>query len=195
MSFPADLNEPARAISKSDAAGQCSYGSSNIVAGIYYLAVVGKGQNPSGDTIGTNSSLYSLESFGVQGITNLGPVSATDIWQTNAIQGGENALYQFTIPPGWPAVEVGLSNVTGSPYMTMQTGSNAVSPEDNYGYNGGVSAAWSSSTFITLPNPTATNYSLTVQAAYNSTANAASTRISRFTSGKCPRRWCPLTPA
>ena len=147
-------------------------GSNYDVAGTYYLAVVSEGINPGGNTIGTNTSLYTLESFGVQGITNLGAVSTHDILQTNAIQAGENALYQFTIPPGLPAVEVRLDNVTASPYMTMQTGSHIVTPEDSYGYNGGVGAGWASSTLITLPNPTATNYSLTVQASYNSTAGA-----------------------
>jgi hypothetical protein len=146
---------------------------SNFVdAGTYYLAVIGQGVNPSGSTIGKNSSFYTLTSFGVQGITNLGTVSTTDILQTNAIQGGASALYQFTIPPGLPAVEVRLDNVTASPYMTMQINSNIVEPEDGYGYNGGVGPSWSSATLITLPNPTATNYSLTVQAAYNGTASA-----------------------
>jgi hypothetical protein len=147
-------------------------GSNVVVAGTYYLAVIGQGVNPSGNTIGTNSSLYTLESFGVQGITNLGTVTPTDILQTNTLYGGENALYQFTIPPGLPAVEVRLDNITASPYMTLQTGANIVAPQGSYGYNGGVGAGWASPTLITLPNPTATNYSLTVQADYNNTAGA-----------------------
>ncbi|MGD1084295.1 MAG: hypothetical protein ABSA47_06010 [Verrucomicrobiota bacterium] len=150
------------------------YYSNFVVAGTYYLGVVSQGVNPGSDTIGTNSSTYTLTSYGPQGITNLGTVGPVgmDIYQTNAIQGGENALYQFAIPPGMPAVEVRLDNVTASPYMTMQTGSNIVSPEGGYGYNGGANPSWSSSSLITLPNPTATNYSLTVQADYNSVANA-----------------------
>jgi hypothetical protein len=87
-----------------------------------------------------------------------------DILQTNSIQGGANALYQFTIPPGLSAAEVRLDNVTGFPFMTLHTGSNAVSPNTTYGYDGGVGSTWSSATLITLPNPTATNYSLAVQA-------------------------------
>ena len=110
----------------------------------------------------------------MQAVTNLGTVGAVgnDLLNTNVIQGGENALFQFTIPPGLPAVEVRLDNVTASPYMTMQIGSNIVAPYNSYGYNGGVGANWSSPTLITLPNPTAANYSLTVQAAYNGTAGA-----------------------
>ena len=149
-----------------------TYSSSNYVfAGTYYLAVVGQGVNPnfSSGIIGSNSGFYSLESFGVEAVTNLGTVGSTDILAPAEIEGGANALYQFTIPSNTPAVEVRLDNVTASPYMTMQVSSNIVTPGYNYGYNGGIGAAWSSATLITLPNPTATNYSLTVQAGYNST--------------------------
>src|SRR5208282_2065582 len=114
--------------------------------------------------IGTNTSTCTAESFGVEGVTNLGTVGPVDILETNALQGGENALYQFAIPPDVPAVEVRLDNITASPYMTLQTDTNLVTPGGNYGVNGGVSASWYSATLITLPNPVPTNYSLTVQA-------------------------------
>src|SRR5262249_198445 len=78
--------------------------------------------------------------------------------------GGDNALFRFTIPPGPNAVEVRLDNVTGSPFMVLQTGTNVVAPYNGYGNDGGVNYAWASPTLITLPNPVATNYSLTVQA-------------------------------
>jgi hypothetical protein len=152
-----------------------NYSYSNyVVAGTYYLGVVSQGVNPSGSTIGSNSSFYTLTSYGPQGITNLGTVGPVgmDIYQTNAVPGGGNALYQFTIPPGMPAVEVRLDNVTASPYMTMQTGSNIIAPYGSYGNNGGAFGSWSSPSIITLPNPTATNYSLTVQAYYNNVADA-----------------------
>jgi hypothetical protein len=97
----------------------------------------------------------------------LGTVGVADLLNTNTLQGGENALYRFAIPPGLPAVEVRLDNVTGSPYMTLGTGTNVVTPYNSYGYDGGVGYAWSSPTLITLPNPTVTNYSLTVQASYS----------------------------
>ena len=142
-------------------------GTSNlVVAGTYYLAVVSQGVNPTGNTIGTNTSAYTLTSFGPEGITNLGTVGAVDLLQTNAIQGGENILDQFSVPPGTLAVEARLDNVTGYPVMSLRTGTNVVAPYNGYGYDGGVGASWISSTLITLPNPTATNYSLTVQASY-----------------------------
>jgi uncharacterized protein YmfQ (DUF2313 family) len=139
-------------------------GQSNLVAGTYYLLVASEGMNPSYPYLGTNSSSFVLTSYGVQSVTNLGAVGVTDLLKTNALQGGENALYRFAIPPGVPAVEVRLDNITGNPYMTLATGTNVVSPYNSYGYDGGVGYSWSSPTLITLPNPTATNYSLTVQA-------------------------------
>ena len=141
-------------------------GQSNVIAGTYYLAVVGQGVNPVGSYIGTGTSSYTLTSFGLQGITNLGTVGATDVLQTNAIQAGESALYRFAIPAGPLAVELRLDNVTGSPYMTLAMGTNIPAPNNGlyYGSDGGVNASWYSSTLITLPNPAAANYTLTVNA-------------------------------
>jgi large repetitive protein len=48
------------------------YGQSNIIAGTYYLAVVSQGVNPSGSTIGSNSSTYTLGSYGSLNVTNMG---------------------------------------------------------------------------------------------------------------------------
>jgi hypothetical protein len=141
-------------------------GQSNIVAGTYYLAVASEGMNPNSPFLGTNSSAYVLTSYGVQSVSNLGPTSATDILVTNSLQGGENAFYQFSIPPGVLAVEARLDNVTGGPFMTLSTGTNVTQPYYNYGYDGSVGYSWDSSTIITLPNPAPTNYSLTVQASY-----------------------------
>jgi hypothetical protein len=141
-------------------------GQSNIVSGTYYLLVASEGMNPNYPYIGTNGSSFTLNSYGVQPVTNLGPIGVSDIYRTNSLQGGENALYQFSIPNGAPAVEVRLDNVTGGPYMTLQTGTNIPSPYYGYGFDGGVGSSWSSPTIITLPNPTVTNYSLTEQASY-----------------------------
>jgi len=141
-------------------------GQSNIVAGTYYLAVASEGINPSSyyGKLGTNLSSFVLRSYGVEGVTNFGSVGVVDLLSTNTLRGGQNAFYSFTIPNGVLAVEVRLDNITGGPYLTLMTGSNLPAPYYNYGYDGGVSYSWYSPTLITLPNPTATNYSLTVQA-------------------------------
>ncbi|MDE3100563.1 MAG: hypothetical protein KGJ88_13925, partial [Verrucomicrobiota bacterium] len=141
-------------------------GHTNIVSGTYYLAVASQGVNPTPSDLGSNSSSFTLISDGVESVSNLGPVGVVDLLSTNTLEGGQNALYQFSIPNGAPAVEVRLDNVTGGPAMTLATGTNLPSPYYFYGYEGGVGAGWNSSSLITLPNPTATNYSLTVQASY-----------------------------
>ncbi|HSU52983.1 MAG TPA: LamG-like jellyroll fold domain-containing protein, partial [Candidatus Dormibacteraeota bacterium] len=105
-----------------------------------------------------------LTSYGVQSTTNLGIVGGSDLFSTNSLQGGEAALYQFALPSGLNAAEVRLDSVTGLPFMTLQTSSNAVNCYDSYGNDGGVGYSLYSSTLITLPNPSSTNYSLTVQA-------------------------------
>jgi hypothetical protein len=139
-------------------------GQSNIVSGTYYVLVGSQGVNPSYQYLGSNSSSFVLSSLGVQGVTNLGTVGGPDLLSTNNLQGGENAFYQFTIPNGSSAVEVRLDNVTGGPFMTLQTGTGLPTPFNSYGFDGGVPYGWYASTLITLPNPTPTNYSLTVQA-------------------------------
>src|SRR5208283_518056 len=94
-------------------------GQSNIVAGTYYLAVISQGQNPANSVIGSNFCSFAVTSFGNAVVTNLGPTTPADIYVTNALQGGENGLYEFSIPRGPAAVEVRLDNVTGGPYMTL----------------------------------------------------------------------------
>jgi hypothetical protein len=139
-------------------------GSTNIFAGTYYLAVVSEGQNPFSDIIGSNYCSFAVTSFGKAVVTNLGPTTLADIYVTNALQGGENGLYDFSIPNGPAAVEIRLDNVTGGPYMTLITGTNLPTPYYSYGNDGGAGYTWSSPTIITLPNPAVTNYALTVQA-------------------------------
>ncbi len=139
-------------------------GATNIFGGTYYLAVASEGQNPGGNVIGSNFCSFAVTSFGQAVVTNLGPTTLADIYVTNALQGGQNGLYEFSIPNGPAAVEVRLDNVTGGPYMTLSTGTNLPEPEYGYGNDGGGGSSWASPTIITLPNPSVTNYALTVQA-------------------------------
>ena len=141
-----------------------SIGSRYVVAGTYYLLVASEGVNPNGQYLGTNSSAYVLNSYGLSTVTNLGTVDTVDLLSSNTLQGGESALYQFTVPTGIPAVEVRLDNRAGNPYMTLAPTTNFPRAYDNYGSDGGISYSWSSPTLITVPNPVPTNYSLTVQA-------------------------------
>jgi hypothetical protein len=144
-------------------------GQSNIFAGTYYLAVVSQGQNPNAgySIIGTNFCSFAITDFGQAVITNLGPITPVDIYVTNFLQGGENGLYQFSVPSGPAAVEVRLDNVSGGPYLTLATGAYPPTPQNTYGNDGGATATWSAPTLITVPNPGVTNYALTVQASAN----------------------------
>jgi hypothetical protein len=139
-------------------------GQTNIMGGTYYLSVISEGQNPAGSIIGSNFCSFAVTSFGNAVVTNLGPTTLADIYATNVLQGGQNGLYEFSIPSGPVAVEVRLDNVTGGPYMTLNIGTNLPEPYNSYGNDGGASENWNSPSIITLPNPTITNYALTVQA-------------------------------
>ncbi|MDB6111575.1 MAG: hypothetical protein JWR69_3325 [Pedosphaera sp.] len=141
----------------------------NIPAGTYYLAVASEGVNgnPSQGRIGSGSTSYSLQSQGSLALTNLGVAGGADLTRTNSLEGAEIKIYSFSIPPGTAAVEVRLDNRVGNPYMTLRGDSFPATTADAFARDGGESAIWQSANLITLPNPTATNYTLTVFAAYN----------------------------
>ncbi len=146
-----------------------NYAQSNFVpGGTYYLAVVSQGRNPSGGTIGTNLSSYTLGSYGSLNVTNLGTVDATGLTDLRATNGlslaGQMCAYTFTVPPNTLSLAITLSNTTGSPYMLLVTGSQLPEGNDGYGNNGGAYPTWYNASVINLANPVATNYTMMVQA-------------------------------
>src|SRR5208283_3180477 len=97
-----------------------------------------------------------------------------DLLCTNAQAGGETKFYQFTVPAGIASIEVSLQNVEGNPWMTLNYGTNLVAPYygfDGYGNYGGTNSQWYSGNLITVANPQAGVYSLSV---YGSTGNSGS---------------------
>ena len=146
------------------------YGQTMVLAGTYYLAVVSEGVNPHDSYIGTDASDYTLTSYGVAGITNLGTVDltgATDIIHTDANEGGAIKTFQFRVPPGTISLEVHLQNQTGHPLMTLRADGQLPGGSDpyGYGYDNGQGAAWTDSALINIANPVPTNYTLMIQAA------------------------------
>ncbi|HUA66043.1 MAG TPA: hypothetical protein VME24_09355 [Alphaproteobacteria bacterium] len=141
---------------------------SNIVAGTYYLAVVSEGQNPGGNVVGTNYSSFTLHSWGPITVTNLGTVDAsgaTDLVVTNPdLPAGQFSTYSFTVPPNTLALEVFLTNTTGSPLMLLRPDGWLPGGYDSYGNDGGLGYDWDSTSLINIASPTATNYTLMVQA-------------------------------
>ena len=91
-----------------------------------------------------------------------------DLLFTNAQLGGETKFYQFTVPAGIASIEVTLGNIVGNPQMTLNYGTNLVTPNyygDAYGNYGGANVVWNSGNLITIPNPQAGVYSLSVYGA------------------------------
>ena len=146
-------------------------GSSNIIAGTYYLAVVGEGINPASSTrIGTGSSTFEITSVGDVPVNNLGTVGAADLVITNTLEGGESRIYQFAIPPPCPAVEMRLENRVGNPVMVVLTNSSlpdpggVSNPKDTYGNDGGATPSDINTDILTVANPTNGVFTLAVKA-------------------------------
>ena len=146
-------------------------GQSNIIAGNYYIAVVSQGVNPSSSTIGTGSSGFTLGSYGPITVTNLGVVDlsgVTDLVVTNPLSpAGQFSAYSFSVPANTLALQVSLTNTTGTPNMYLRADSQLPGGADGYGNDGGQGGTWSSSTLINIASPAATNYTLMVQAEHN----------------------------
>lgn len=143
-------------------------GQTNVPAGRYYLLVASEGLFPGSiqtSRIGTNQSSFLIQSLGSAGVDDMGVVPlAVSLSRTNSLEGGEVRLYRYTVPAGILGLEVRLENRVGNPYMSLRTGSGIPYPYYSYGYNGGYSQSWTGDRLITIANPSATNYSLVVQA-------------------------------
>ncbi|MCW1884761.1 hypothetical protein OKA04_08475 [Luteolibacter flavescens] len=146
-----------------------------IVAGDYYLAVVSEGVNPpASDTIGTGTSSGTLASSGSHAVTDLGTAQLAPITRAVTLAGAQVKGYQFTVPEGVVSLEVQLNNRTGAPRMALISGNRLPFPDttvNEFGTGGGQSAAPAggfgrviADSLITVPNPPAGTYSLTVRA-------------------------------
>jgi len=146
-------------------------GRDNIPAGTYYLVVVSEGVNPSPgqSRIGAGSSDYSLTSLGTLPVLNLGAVNPVDLVWTNALEGGEVAACQFTVPSNTLSMEVRLENRVGNPGMSLLASSRlpqvvwqGYTYGGDYGNEGGASGGTGGFNLITVANPLAGPHSLTV---------------------------------
>ncbi|MGC3957429.1 MAG: hypothetical protein QM813_05550 [Verrucomicrobiota bacterium] len=139
-----------------------------ITNGTYYIAVVSEGSNPLNTSYtGTNSSSYTLYSYGPETTNILGIVDASgamDITYNDSLEGAEFKFYQFTVPPGTLSLEVHLDNRVANPYMTLRADNDLPRPIAGYSFSDGHNYTWSHDSLINLTSPTATNYTLCVQA-------------------------------
>ncbi|QJE95286.1 InlB B-repeat-containing protein [Luteolibacter luteus] len=147
----------------------------NVLAGDYYIAVVSEGVNPpSSQVIGTGNSTGTLASNGSIPVTNLGTASLAPINHAVSLSGGQVKGYQFTVPQGVVSLELQLNNRTGNPRMALMSGNRLPFPDtsvNDYATGGGQSSTPAggaarviADSIITVPNPPAGTYSLTLRA-------------------------------
>ncbi len=146
-----------------------------VIPGDYYIAVVAEGVNPpTSDVIGTGTSNGTLASSGAIPVGNLGTASLAPINQAVSLAGAQVKGYQFTVPDGVVSLEVQLNNRTGNPRMALISGSRlpyADSSVNEFATSGGQSSAPAggvarvlADNLITVPNPPAGTYSLSIRA-------------------------------
>ncbi len=176
-------------------------GTAAIPAGTYYVAVIGEGSRTNASRVGAGTSDGTFTSAGVVPVTAMGVSSPVPLLQPDTVVGGALKGYQFTVPPGAASLEVKLLSPTGLPRFSVTT--NVLLPETEaigqngvYGYDGGqpnVAMAEGTQT-ITLANPVAGTYSVTVRAkdrapgdgVYTTTFSDASYTLSVTASGPAP---------
>ncbi|MCX6872868.1 MAG: hypothetical protein NTW21_03525, partial [Verrucomicrobia bacterium] len=149
-----------------------------LTAGDYYLAVISEGVSPpNASTIGTGTSSGVLTSNGPLVTTDLGAASIAGLTQPVSLAGGQVQAYSFSVPAGTASLELRLDNRVGNPVMSLIGGTRVPQPGDTsngynyYGYIGGqysVTAGGVARTkhasLITIANPPAGPFSLTLRA-------------------------------
>jgi large repetitive protein len=97
-------------------------GQSNLIAGTYYLAVVGEGRNATNvNQVGLGLCDYTIKSMGVAPVRNLGLISSQEIYDTNSLEASEIQLYQFSVSNAI-SMEVELTNRVGTPVLALRSG-------------------------------------------------------------------------
>jgi hypothetical protein len=141
---------------------------SSILAGTYYIGVIGEGQNPAAPRAGSNTCSFTFESNGALEMPSLGTVDLlgiTNLVSTQSQEGGEVLGFTFTVLSNTPVIEVRLRDRTAYPRMVMRSDSQLAKLPDTYGTSGGWTATWADDKIIRVPTPTAGVYSVLVQAA------------------------------
>jgi len=153
-------------------------GETNLIAGAYYLAVVSEGQNPVSSRYGSNTCGFALSSLGPTPTNQLGTLDitgATALAQAGTLRGGELKFYQFSVPPGALALELTLTDQAGNPRMSLRADAQLPYCPPSYGRDHGQSYTWQNDNIVTLATPTATTYTIAIQAdtvsGYYSNAN------------------------
>lgn len=157
-----------------------------LMPGTYYLGVVSEGLNLSNSLgrIGAGSDSFTLYTDGSLPPLDMGWVGPLDLLGQTVLTGGDSDTWGFTVPSGVLALQVVFdpAQTTGNPVLTMTSGDYppAAAPypmatPNRYGADGGVTAQpqWLLTNIqtgvITIPNPSPSDFSITVQAAGSGT--------------------------
>jgi hypothetical protein len=147
-----------------------------LVPADYYIAVVGEGVNPTGNTVGSNPSQGVLTSHGPLMIQDLGAATVVGVAEPVSLKGGQIKAYQLTIPAGLNSLEVRLQTQSGFPFMSMAAGTRlpippgypplGTSPNSRYGYDGGTGGTQDQS-IMTVASPAAGIWTFLVRARHD----------------------------
>ena len=144
------------------------FGNNEVTPGDYYVAVIGEGNGPVGENIGSGTSDVVLRSVGNLSVANLGTTGATDLTIADTVERTELKGYEFTVPVGTLGVEVSLEGVSGAPYLSLAPGAlprpDTQFPND-FGYVGGRNeGSQNDEDVVTVQNPTPGIYRVLVRA-------------------------------
>lgn len=144
-------------------------GTNALAPGDYFLAVIGQGQNPVNDRIGTGDSTYVLQSIGAIPIDDLGTITPTETTRVNEeSEAGELKVYQFEVAPGTASIEVRLEPAQGSPEMLVRSDDEIPNgfpplPGGEYGIDQGAYSSFGGN-IVTFGSPAPGVYSIAVKA-------------------------------
>jgi len=152
-------------------------GSTELAAGIYFIAVISEGSNPDpgAGRIGLGGASFTLRSFGPLPVGDLGALASEIRANGLTAPGGSIIANRFTLPPGVPALEVRLDSPLGAPRLALRPGSGLPMPEEwwwwlSYGQDGGQTAGRVGTTdILTIPAPLPGVYSATLKAGHDGT--------------------------
>ncbi len=146
-----------------------------IPAGTYYLSVTAQGVDgiSLSGRLGTGDAAFTLTSVGPAPVVDLGTVPAGGVaalTRSDALEAGQVGFYRFTLPAGFTSLELQLGDRVGFPVLALATAAGFLPTPYNiagaYGLDSsGLGAvAFASTGYLTVPNPAAGTYYLSVRA-------------------------------
>ncbi len=146
-----------------------SLGTSTIPPGDYYVEVIGAGESPSGNTIGSGTSGGVLTSVGPLPVTELGTPTQSGITHPVSLFAGQITAYHFDVPQDAQSLEIRLQKRVGASAMVVIPGDLIPKPAATYGADGGnggtpINISENNTLVLTVSNPTPGKWSIALNA-------------------------------